>query len=147
MIKSFGKLEENEIIELEKKIKHRLPEDYREFLRNNNGGTTDCELICFDTENIKEGIALDVLYGINLSKSLCIEQWCEEYSTDLLEDMIIIGHAVETGIILLVNRDDWKGIYFWDNALDYENSTEDKCMYKIADTFSEFLNGLYSCEE
>lgn len=147
MIKSFGQLEESEIVELEKKINCKLPNDYKEFLKNNNGGTTDGEIVCFNAENIEEGIALDLLYGTNLSESLCIEQWYEEYSTDLPEEMIIIGHAMETGLILLANQINWKGIYFWDNALDYENSTENKCIYRIADTFNDFLNGLYLHEE
>jgi hypothetical protein len=66
---------------------------------------------------------------------------------DLPDEMIVIGHAMGSGMILLVNQNDWKGIYFWDNALDYKNSTEDECLYKIAGTFSEFLNGLYLCEK
>ena len=139
MIKSFGKLEDKDIKSFEKKMKIKLPDDYKEFLKNNNGGSTNGDIICFKAEDIEETIALDVLFGIKLDdEDLCIEEWCNEYEDELLEEMIIIGHAIESGIILLINQEDWKGIYFWDSALDYEQSTEDDCIYKISTHLDSF---------
>ena len=107
MIKSFGKLEDKDIKSFEKKMKIKLPDDYKEFLKNNNCGSTNGDIICFKAEDIEETIALDVLFGIKLDdEDICIEEWCNEYEDELLEEMIIIGHAIESGIILLINQED-----------------------------------------
>lgn len=142
MLKKFGTVDNKKLSELEKKVNMKLPEDYKKYLEETNGGTTDGEIICFHVEGLNEEIALDILYGIDLKFGLNILDWCNEYNQDLLESMIIIGHAMETGIILLINQNDWKGIYLWDNCLDYDESTEEECIYKISDSFDEFINGL-----
>lgn len=141
MIQKFGKADEANIKEIEQKLKITLPQDYRAFLAGYNGGSCE-DIIVFKVEGIEETIALDLLYGIGLKDGLNILDWCEEYADDLLEDMIIIGHTMETGLLLLIHQEDWKGIYFWDHCIDYEESTEEECIYKIADSFDDFIKGL-----
>ncbi|HJA39947.1 MAG TPA: SMI1/KNR4 family protein [Firmicutes bacterium] len=142
MIRGFGKTSILDIKEIEEDLKIALPKDYTEFLLENNGGVIDNDIVCFKVKGIDEPIALDVLYGINLKSGLNIKEWYNEFEEDLLEEMIIIGHALGSGLILLINQEDWKGIYFWDNTLDFESSSEEDCLYKISDSFSEFIDQL-----
>lgn len=147
MLQSFGMVSEKEIKKLEKRLKITLPDDYRDFLTQHNGGCPADGLLVFPVEGIEEQPALDMLFGIGRGDDLSIKDWCDEFKCDLLDDMIIIGHAIETGMLLLVNQEDWKGIYFWDDALDYEQSTEEECIYKVADSFEEFMSILSIFEE
>jgi len=47
----------------------------------------------------------------------------------------------------MITKGEDKGIYYWDSRIVFENSTEDECVYWIADTFSEFLKILDAYEE
>ncbi len=50
----------------------------------------------------------------------------------------------DPGIIVLVWENGSKdGVYLWDDGLELETSTEDDCMYKIANSFDEFVGKLY----
>ncbi|WP_024291031.1 SMI1/KNR4 family protein [Lacrimispora indolis] len=148
MLSSFGSLDSKDLEVFQRNNNLDLPDDYKEYLLRNNGGSANDEIVCFNAEKIAEPIALGSLFGVgNAKESLSIETWLNEYRDELLENMLIIGHATGSGLVLLVNQEDWKGIYFWDNCLDYENSTEDECMYFVAKTFIEFLNGLFLYKE
>jgi hypothetical protein len=148
MLSSFGRLDNEALEAFQRKNNLDLPSDYKEYLLENNGGSANDKLICFNAEKITEPVALGVLFGLsNVKNSLSLETWMNEYRDELLENMLIIGHATGSGLILLVNQEDWKGVYFWDNCLDYENSTEDECMYFVAKSFKEFINGLFLYKE
>lgn len=148
MFSSFESLDYKDLELFQKKYNINLPEDYKAFLLKNNGGSANDEIICFNAEKIEEPIALGTLFGVGYTKkSLSIETWQNEYGDELSENMLIIGHATGSGLLLLINQRDWKGVYFWDNCLDYENSTQDECMYFVAKTFKDFLNGLFLYKE
>ncbi len=40
----------------------------------------------------------------------------------------------------MITDDSEKGIYFWDNAHILNSSTDEGNVYRLADTFNEFLN-------
>lgn len=143
LIKGYGKVDGSEISQLEQQVHCKFPEDYQAFLREYNGGQPEEARVCFAAEDIEAGIVLEDLLGVNPGEpSLCIAHWYEQSKKELLEGMMIIGHAGEAGLLLLVNQEDLKGIYFWDVALEYEISTEEECIHKVADSFSEFWEGL-----
>lgn len=143
-IKGYGKIDTSEISKLEKQVRCEFPEDYKTFLSEYNGGQSDGAKVCFEAEDIETGIVLEDLLGINLEEpGLCIAHWFEQTKKELLEGMIVIGHAGEAGLLLLVNQDDLKGVYFWDAAQEYEISTEEECIHKVADSFGQFWEGLY----
>ena len=153
-INGNGKLDEKEIIKFEKEIGFELPEDYRQFLCEYNGGYpepkyplfTIYEISIEELREIGEEPALDELFSIEKLRS-----WGKEFGAELPEKVIIIGVGV-FGDILLSENEDMKGIYLWDShwcitdigdkdaALDEELNFS---IYKISDTFNEFLNKLY----
>lgn len=143
-IKGYGNVEEEEIFKLEEEIGFTLPNDYKEFLINFNGGVPEVKYSTFKLNELEENIGLQVLYGLNLEENLDLREWYEEYEEDLLDDCLIIGHGIGFGFIVLVNSPEVSGVYFWDNSFELENSSEDENIYKISDTFKEFIQELKS---
>ena len=136
-IKGYGNVKEEE-------IGFTLPNDYKEFLINFNGGVPEVKYSTFKLNELEENIGLQVLYGLNLEENLDLREWYEEYEDDLLDDCLIIGHGIGFGFIVLVNSPEISGVYFWDNSFELENSSEDENIYKISDTFKEFIQELKS---
>ena len=143
-IKGYGNVKEEEIFKLEEEIGFTLPNDYKEFLINFNGGVPEVKYSTFKLNELEENIGLQVLYGLNLEENLDLREWYEEYEDDLLDDCLIIGHGIGFGFIVLVNSPEVSGVYFWDNSFELENSSEDENIYKISDTFREFIEKLKS---
>ena len=153
-INGNGKLDEKEIIKFEKEIGFELPEDYRQFLCEYNGGYpepkyplfTIYEMSVEEIEEMGESTGLDWLFSMEKVRALT-----KEYDFEMLEKFIIIGAGL-FGEILLSENENMKGIYLWDShwcitdigdkdaALDEELNFS---IYKISDTFNEFLNKLY----
>jgi len=142
MFKKFNGNVSKDIKMFEKNVKMKLPDDYKNFMLHNNGGVFVDEMHTFWVEELQETICIDVLFGFNLEFGLNLADWYEEYFDDLLDDMIIIGNTVNAGLLLLVWQDDWKGIYLWDNCLEFEQSTEEECIYKISDRFDTFMDSM-----
>lgn len=143
-IKGYGNVKEEEIFKLEDEIGFTLPNDYKEFLINFNGGVPEVKYSTFKLNELEENIGLQVLYGLDLEEDLNLREWYEEYEDDLLDDCLIIGHGIGFGFIVLVNSPEVSGVYFWDNSFELENSSEDENIYKISDTFREFIEKLKS---
>lgn len=138
----YGNISEEEVFKFEEKIGFSLPDDYKEFLLNYNGGVPEIKYSTFELNDFDESIGLQVLYGLNLAQNLDLREWNEEYEDDLLDDCIIIGHGIGFGLIVLVKSMEFSGIYFWDHSFELESSSEDENVYKIADTFKQFIDNL-----
>jgi len=131
-----------DIKNLEDDLNIHLPDDYREFLFNSNGG-----IVKKDDKNkvkindLSTEIVIDVLYGINTgNKNANINSWMKSLEEDLLENAVIIGDDIMQGLIVLICDGEDKGIYYWDDSYNFEESSDESNMYWIADTFTEFLD-------
>lgn len=142
MFKEFGGKISADIREYENKLKMRIPADYKEFLVHTNGGQFVDGVHTFWVNELKQNIGIDVLFGFDHARSLCLTDWYEEYSDELPENTIIIGNSINAGLILLIWQDDWKGVFLWDHCLDLEQSTEEDCLYRITDRFDLFYDML-----
>ena len=142
MFKEFGGEISTDIADYENKVKMQIPCEYKEFLMRTNGGQFVDEVHTFWVNELKQEIGMDVLFGFNHTRSLCLTEWYEEYSDELPENTIIIGNSINAGLILMIWQEEWKGIFLWDHCLDLEQSTEEDCLYRIADRFDLFYNML-----
>lgn len=140
MFKKFDGANEKLIKEFEEEIKFELPIDYSEFLLETNGGTFDNFENGFMIESNNEEIQMDSLFGFKDERSLNLINWYKEYKLELPENTLIIGNTYGAGLILLIWKNDIKGVYLWGDSLELENSTEDSCTYKIADSFNDFID-------
>lgn len=142
-INSFGGTSIEVVNKFENSIGFLLPEDYKNFLIEYNGGTAKIRYSTFKAEGISENIPLDVLYGIGVEKKqLDLQRVNEEYIDDVLPNCIIIGDDPGAGMIVLINDEDFKGVYYWDHTFYFEQSSEEENIYKIADSFKHFIQGL-----
>lgn len=143
-IKPFGKVKKEDITKIEKMFDVILPNDYKEFLSNYNGGTVlNNEFNEIHLSDINSDINIDVLYGIHTGNTnFDIEYWTSEYAEDLLEKTIIIGDSLQHGFIVLICDGTNDGIYYYDDSYYFDISNDESNVYLIADTFDEFWKSL-----
>ena len=142
----YGTTTNEEISKLETELNTPIPQDYKNFLLNHNGGTPEIRYAEFYVEDLDESIYLQVLYGIGI-KDLDISEWSNMWPSDLLPHSIIIGHIMGNGFILLVNDGENNGIYYYDHAYTFPQSSDEENTYFIASTFTEFIDSLKEASE
>ncbi len=140
-------IDEMSIHKFEKEIGHELPDDYKNFLLAHNGG--EPEFYIFSKNNELGKIVLNTFYGLNID--------------DDYDDLLNVYHSLKDRIpsqfipigddpggnqFLLGISSPYNGkIYFWDHNTELENydftkNELPKNLYKLADSFDEFLNQL-----
>ncbi|UYZ64659.1 SMI1/KNR4 family protein [Hymenobacter weizhouensis] len=135
---SWGKNEESAISELEQQLGFSLPADYRSFLIENNGGRVDDDR--FFVEGLGQHVMMDVFYGVtHRNRALTLSYWAKDYGDELQEKTVIIGTDPGGGMITYITSGEDKGVYYWDHAHFFEESTEeDGNTYYVADSFADF---------
>ena len=134
-IKAINKGSEAKALDFQEFLDFTLPDDYFNFLAQNDGATIDEAY--FYVKDIEEYIMFDLFYDIEK----CIKIY-EEFSDDFPDKSLVIGRDPGGGMLLLVTTDvgDFsKGIYFYDHSHFFEASNSDCNTYFICDTFSEFI--------
>ena len=134
-IHAINKGSEAKALDFQEFLGFILPDDYFNFLVQNDGATIDEAY--FYVKDIEEYIMFDLFYGIEK----CIEIY-EEFSEDFPDKSLVIGRDPGGGMLLLVTEDvgDFsKGIHFYDHSHFFEASNSDCNTYFVCDTFSEFI--------
>ena len=139
----FGFANEEAISILENKYKVVLPEDYKRFLLQENGGRNTAYKYknLVRISQIGEEINIDVMFGVETNmKNVDIEQWTSEYRDDLFPNSIIIGDTIQHGFIVFwLSNEENRGIYYYDDTYNLEASSDENNAYFLARTFTEFL--------
>ena len=139
-IKKFKSISDDKIRNFESKIGFKLPDDYTQFLREVNGGVPKKRYSLFFVKELNREVPLDVLFGLEVDDTSCdLIEIFDEFSDDLLENSLIIGDDPGGGFIVLISN---KGIYYWDHAYHFKESSDEKNIYFIANNFTEFINSL-----
>ena len=134
-IKAINKGSEAKALDFQEFLDFTLPDDYFNFLAQNDGATIDEAY--FYVKDIEEYIMFDLFYNIEK----CIKIY-EEFSDDFPDKSLVIGRDPGGGMLLLVTTevgDFSKGIHFYDHSHFFEASNSDCNTYFICDTFSEFI--------
>ena len=135
-IKAINKGSEAKALAFQEFLGFTLPDDYFNFLAQNDGATIDEAY--FYVKDIEEYIMFDLFYDIKE----CIETY-EEFSEDFPSKSLVIGTDPGGGMLLLVTTDvgDFsKGIHFYDHSHFFEASNSENNTYFICDTFNEFID-------
>ena len=140
----FGFANNGEIFMLDNEFEVVLPEDYKSFLLQENGGRNTAYRYknLVRIPQVSEEINIDVMFGVSTNvKNGDIKQWTSEYQDDLFPNSIIIGDTIQHGFIVFwLSKDDNAGIYYYDDTYEFASSTDDMNTYFLANSFSEFLN-------
>lgn len=147
MKKNNGEISDNVLKAIEEMWEFSLPKDYRNFILHYNGGTPQNKMFKF--KKLEGGSCLTLFFGLikDFNNNILLKQ---KYSGERVpENCMPISRDVYGNLILLsVKGSDRGKIYFWDHEREadegeipnYSNLT------LIADSFEEFINGLYSDE-
>lgn len=140
----WGSSDETTIQQFEQKLGFPLPADYRAFLLKTNGGIVINQV--FHVDDLAQDVLMDVFYGVtNEEEDLTLATWIAEHGAELQENALIIGADQGGGIILYITAGDDKGIYYWDHAHFFpQSSQEEGNTYFLADSFDDFYKLLKS---
>jgi len=141
-LNAFGQATEESIGELEELLGFLLPEDYKKFLVEYNGGTSKVRYSKFFVEELNQEIPLDVLYGIGVTRTFDLIKCYEEFEEDMLPYSLVIGDDPGSGLIVLITDTEKHGVYYWDHSLSFPQSCEEENTYKVAHSFKGFLDEL-----
>lgn len=135
-----------ELSMLENKIQFTLPEDYKLFLKKQNGVKVKKEYICSFPISLcsEKGDVLQSLFCIDSElETHSIDYWLDFYSDEIRKKetylMIPIGISAFGSIIFLKRNGQ---IILADFSLNFKSSFPFKCTYSIANSFSDFINRL-----
>ncbi|MFJ2047242.1 SMI1/KNR4 family protein [Paenibacillus taichungensis] len=136
--KDYGIATEQKISKLENELGFRLPEDYRVFLSQYNGGTPIVHLSLVIVEELNEAIPLEAFYGIYQNKRYDLSHWnLVEYEGEIPEKFIVIGEVAEGGKILLKISENG-GVFYWDANDEYN----EEFIYNVGVNFRVFIENL-----
>jgi len=119
----------------------QLPDDYRDFLTQYNGGQPKpnyCEITM-----PQGGAIVDVLFGFTETSGCNIDDTNDEYRDDLPPGFVIIGGDPGGAFYILGTIAPDAGIYFWDHQHFLDGSSEeDGNTYFIIQSFTDWLESL-----
>ena len=140
-------LNTNEITKFEKSIKLHLPRDYKNFLCEYNGGQPNMRTFDFMGDS-NDGSNVDSFFGINHPLEIqSIEYILRVFSHRIPKELFPIARDSYGNIICLCIQGANLGrVYFWDHENEQMDPTKGpwwENIYLVANSFTEFLGGLY----
>lgn len=135
---AFGHSTKERIEQLEQQYNLRLPVLYRQFLLSMNGGTIDpSSNVSLLVPKLGENIELETLYGLDQSeRCFDIDAWMREYGQELPPHALLIGDDRLKGFLILICEGEQSGIYYWDDAHNFEQSNDRNNAYLISSDFT-----------
>lgn len=115
---------------------YKLPEEYKEFLLNHNGGSCKNNLYKLKENFSSKGFTLfsvDEFFRLKVDSPLWIKSRANELGDGLLCIALCSGEHI---ILLSLREKDYGKIYFFDEDFTYEEAE----LTLLADNFEEFLN-------
>lgn len=146
---SFAPITTEDVDLLEARLRISLPEHYKRFLLQINGGWPKPN--AFHIRAAQAWGTADFLYGIagkDVSGDLESEQEEHRERGSVESGMLVIGHDPGGNLLILDTEGKRRGVvYYWDASYLYAASNEQEGnTYIIAPTFQGFLDGLQPSE-
>lgn len=145
------KLTEQDISKIENELDVQLPQDYKNFLLKNNGGSPVEGWIFDFTQIIPES---DEPFENNsvIRKFSALSELPFFYGNLIAEELIpkkflpIASDPFGNEILLCADQDNYGRIYFADHEM-YDPETDYWILTELADSFAEFIDKLYLDKE
>lgn len=139
---SFGPISRDDLEQFEVTSGLSIPENYRKFLLETNGGIPEPD--AFLIPNCETKAIVGLLYGLQTEPpSFDIAHQLLSLRDRLPEGCIPIGEDPGGNLLLLGTLDAERGkIFFWDRDYFLDTSNDEGNTYEIADGIFEFLESL-----
>ena len=125
------------VADFEHRNKIVLPDDYRQFLIERNGGLLN--LLGIFIADVNQPVIVNVLFGLTGIRGTDLQADMDEMGDEMPDGFIMIGHDPGGNLILMSTKTK-AGIYYWDCMRAFAESSDDKNAYLLCRTFTEFLN-------
>ncbi len=146
IIESYTPLNDKDIERIEKRLKVKLPNEYREFLLKSNGGKPVPDTVKHDGEYFDY---VSYFYGARFNTYADdLFRNVEEYSEYILPHYLPIADSPGGDVYCLsLKPEDYGSIYYWDHEMaNYDGDPWEENMVKLAGSLNVFLAGLYEQE-
>ena len=132
-----------DISTFEKLIHGTLPQDYKAFLKNENGGRPKPNLFRFTTRaGREENSTVHYFFGLHEGRVGSLKNDFEIYKGRIPSDCLPIATDPFGNVIMLgITHQNLGRVYFWDHEKETEPPSEGN-ISPIAHSFSEFVDKL-----
>ena len=149
-------LSKDEVKNLELWFGEKIPKDYQDFLLSFNGGVPKESYFIWQLRGHKLWVNklypfIDINSDEKLLGSIC---WAHQiFGNFVPQKYLIIGTAVRDDLLMInLNKKDNGSVWmkFWDevnkSSDEYMELHPDEAVYRLADTFTDFMNSLTAYE-
>jgi hypothetical protein len=141
---------ESDVVAFEKRLGHRLPDDYRRFLFEVNGGRLDASNASFSFSNINMLLSLNAPDERDDLLTWAIRKLSSPLSPLPSRDLLFVGYDDGGGRILLALEGEHRGEVWFENTSDPRPEDANprvlwfdrRDMKKLGDNFEEFMSSL-----
>lgn len=148
-IEKAPKLTEGMLQEFETKQQCKLPDDYRRFLLQNNGGFPTPDCVTFQEAGRKTAADVLCFHAIGDTRPWADLEWhLKTFAGRLPKNTLPIGHDSCGNLWLLnVGPEHHGSIAFWDHgSFDNFDETDFAVLPRVAESFQKFIDGLHKYE-
>ena len=137
---------EEYIKENETKMGFIFPNDYKNFLLRNNGGSPEKKVINFKEHGNNQSTSIDYLFGFtDISHRDILKHYWFSYRTRIPANTFPIARDPGSNLLLIsLKGDDYGHIYFWNHnwEADEDETPDYSNMSLVANSFTDLLNNL-----
>lgn len=144
-------LSEDDVVALEQRIGCRLPESYRRFLLENNGGRPTPDMDTIDIENLPESpTGVDVFFGIDDAVECCTIEWnLRTLDGRISKELLPIARdGFGNRFCISLSKRDFGSVVYCDfyHGLGF-HVADSALYYTVAPDFDGFLERIRSLED
>lgn len=143
IMNSNSPISEGRLLQFERDYGINLPEHYRDFIKEHNGGYPIPD--CFSFGDNDDGSLVDKFLGIDCGEHSNLEKYWVTYSSRIPKHFFPIAHDPGGNLVCIGVLEPYIGrIYFWDHEFETDGSEPDMTnMHLISETLESFLDNLY----
>jgi hypothetical protein len=149
-IRDVGRtLSEAEVVALEQRIGHHLPESYRRFLLQNNGGRPALDMDTIDIEHLPGSPTdIQVFFGIDDPVESCTIDWNLRMFENRISNQLlpIACDSFGNRFCIALSNSDYGSVVYCDFSPTFGPHVGTAIYYRVAPDFDSFLERIRSFE-